>query len=218
MSLTSHHVETLSLSFSLPHDSFVLIRLRVSHQEDLFSPNCQAVDRRRSFFLVLIEVFHYLHSLLCSSLLSTFQLQDRNAKRERENRVKCNCEPETIMSDLFLDENKRVEREATTTGRCNTTRLQPPKRDQAQPALIARGNRFGFRQNVVRPAAVGIMPKFNEYDDSANNNTTAASAPLLDNVQRRSKSATAATRSHVMMAQPTVKTVSEERSHTTNAR
>lgn len=121
------------------------------------------------------------------------------------------------MNNLFLDENNRGDRE-TTTGRCGTTRLQPPKRDQAQPALVARGNRFGFRQNVVRPAAVGVMPKFSEYDDSANNNTTAATAPLLDNVQRRSKSATATVRSHVMMAQPTVKTVSEEQRSHTNAR
>lgn len=106
---------------------------------------------------------------------------------------------------LFLDEHNIGDKE-TTTGR-TTPRLQPAKRDQAQPAN-ARGNRFGFRQNVVRPAS-GITPRFNEFDNANNNNTTAP----LDNDRRRSRSATAAVRSNFTIAQPTVKTVNEERSN-----
>lgn len=110
------------------------------------------------------------------------------------------------MKNLFLDDYNNSDKESSTTGRSCTTRLQPAKRDQSQPAN-ARGNRFGFRQNVVRPAASGITPKFNEFDN-VNNNYTSVSD------KRRSKSATAATRSNVIIAQPTVKTVSEEQSHT----
>ena len=92
----------------------------------------------------------------------------------------------------------------STTGRSSATRLQPAKRDQSQLSN-ARGNRFGFRQNVIRPTT-GIMPKLNEFDN-VNNNTSV-------NDKRRSKSATAMTRSNVTFAQPTVKTVNEEQSHT----
>lgn len=110
------------------------------------------------------------------------------------------------MKTLFLDDYNNSDKEIATTGRSATPRLQPPKRDQAQPAN-ARGNRFGFRQNnIVRPAG-GIMPKFNDFDNLNNNNTTV-------NDKRRSRSATAGVRSHVTIAQPTVKTVSEEQSHT----
>lgn len=111
------------------------------------------------------------------------------------------------MKNLFLaEQNNNSDKE--TTGR-TTPRLQPPKRDQHQPTY-ARGNRFGFRQNVVRPTAAGITPKFTEYDN-ANNNITSA---LTDNDKRRSRSATAPLRSNVYIAQPTVKTVSQEQSHT----
>lgn len=112
------------------------------------------------------------------------------------------------MKYLFLGEQKS---DKETTGR-TTPRLQPPKRDQTQAttAAVARGNRFGFRQNVVRPAT-GITPKFNEYDNENNNNITSSS----DNDKRRSKSASATSRSNVVVAQqPSVKTVNEERSHT----
>lgn len=112
------------------------------------------------------------------------------------------------MTNLFAGEQKTGDKE--TTGR-TTPRLQPPKRDQTQPAMAAaRGNRFGFRQNVVRPAT-GITPKFNEYDNVNNNNTAS------DNDKRRSKSASAPTRfNNVAGQQPSsMKTVSEEpRSHT----
>jgi hypothetical protein len=107
--------------------------------------------------------------------------------------------------NLFLDINNS-DKETAATGR-TTPRLQPPKRDQTQVATYARGNRFGFRQNVVRPAS-GIQPKFNDFD-AVNNNGE------LDNDKRRSKSATAPTqRSSVAFAQPSVKTVSEEQSNT----
>jgi hypothetical protein len=111
---------------------------------------------------------------------------------------------------VFL-ENNNSDKETSATGR-TTPRLQPPKRDQAQTqvATYARGNRFGFRQNVVRPAS-GITPKFNEFDN-VNNNVAA----VLDNDKRRSKSATAPTRSSVAFAQPLVTT--EEESSYTNAR
>ena len=111
--------------------------------------------------------------------------------------------------NVFLENNNNSDKETSATGR-TTPRLQPPKRDQTQTATYARGNRFGFRQNVVRPAS-GITPKFNEFDN-VNNNGTAA---VLDNDKRRSKSATAPTRSGVVFAEPIVKTVNEEY---TNAR
>lgn len=110
--------------------------------------------------------------------------------------------------NLILEINND-DKDTTATGR-TTPRLQPPKRDQAQATTNARGNRFGFRQNVVRPVS-GITPKFNDFD-TVNNNTT------LDNDKRRSKSATAPTqRSSVVFAEPCVTAVSEEQSNT-NAR
>lgn len=117
---------------------------------------------------------------------------------------------EMKSKNLFL-ENNNSDKETSATGR-TTPRLQPAKRDQA--AASARGNRFGFRQNVVRPAS-GIQPKFNEFDN-VNNNGTAA---MLDNDKRRSKSATAPTqRSSVVFAEPISMTVNEEQSAYTNAR
>lgn len=139
----------------------------------------------------------------------TFQLKAKSFVKGRKQ----SCEMQEKlknMKNLFLDEYNNSDKDttttSTTTGRTATPRLQPAKRDQAQPA-IARGNRFGFRQNVVRPTT-GIMPKFSDFD-SVNNNTSASV-----NEKRRSKSATAATRSNVTIAQPTVKTVNEEQSHT----
>lgn len=112
------------------------------------------------------------------------------------------------MTNLFTGEQKTGDKE--TTGR-TTPRLQPPKRDQTQPAMAAaRGNRFGFRQNAVRPTT-GIAPKYNEYDNVNNNNTTS------DNDKPRSKSASAPTRFNVNAGQQqsSMKTVSEaSRSHT----
>lgn len=115
------------------------------------------------------------------------------------------------MKSLFLEEHNNGDKD-TATGR-TTPRLQPAKRDQAQPTN-ARGNRFGFRQNVVRPAT-GITPRFNEFDNANNNNTAAAA---IDNDKRRSRSATAAARSNFTMAQPSVKTVNEERPINSNAK
>jgi len=87
--------------------------------------------------------------------------------------------------------NYSSEKETSTTGR-TTPKLQPPKRDQSggTTAVGRGGNRFGFRQNVVRPTTSGITPKFNEFDSENNNNST---APVP--ASRRSKSATASARS-----------------------
>lgn len=128
-------------------------------------------------------------------------------RRERKIGAKGNARQDN-MKYLFLDEQQEKYGDKEATGR-TTPRLQPPKRDQTQAATaVARGNRFGFRQNVVRPAT-GITPKYNEYDN-VNNNVTASS----ENEKRRSKSASAP-RSSVSFAQPpTVKTANEERSHT----
>jgi hypothetical protein len=118
----------------------------------------------------------------------------------------------SMKRNLFLENNNNSDKDTTSaTGRM-TPRLQPPKRDQAQVATYARGNRFGFRQNVVRPAS-GITPKFNEFDNVNNNDGAAVD---LDN-KRRSKSATAPTqRSSVVFAEPCVTGVNEEQY--TNAR
>lgn len=110
------------------------------------------------------------------------------------------------MNNLFLEDYQHSDKEtsSTTTGR-SATRLQPAKRDLSQPPA-ARGNRFGFRQNVVRPTT-GITPKFNDFDNVNNNSPSV-------NDKRRSRSATAAARTSVTIAQPTVKTVNEEQPHT----
>jgi hypothetical protein len=114
------------------------------------------------------------------------------------------------MNDLFLgEESISSDKEATTTGRSTSSKLQPPKRDQVQSVHFARGgNRFGFRQNnVVRPTS-GFTPKFNDFD-KVNNNTTQ---------DRRSKSATATSRTaHVAFAQPSVKTINEQPVNSANA-
>lgn len=146
--------------------------------------------------------------------LSTFQLKakkeiHRARERKRKERIRVKMQEKIKnMKNLLLDEYNNIDKETSTTGRTATPRLQAPKRDQAQTTPNVRGNRFGFRQNVVRPAT-GIMPKFNDFD-SVNNNNLASSV----NDKRRSKSATAATRTNVTIAQPTVKTVNEEQLHT----
>jgi len=76
------------------------------------------------------------------------------------------------------------DKEIGTARTTSPAKLQPAKRDQM---LVGRSNRFGFRQNVVRPTS-GITPKFNEYDNVNNNNNS----NTIDK-QRRSKSATTTT-------------------------
>ncbi|KAL7048496.1 hypothetical protein ACKWTF_003365 [Chironomus riparius] len=76
------------------------------------------------------------------------------------------------------------DKEIGTARTTSPAKLQPAKRDQM---LVGRSNRFGFRQNVVRPTS-GITPKFNEYDNVNNNNSN----NTIDK-QRRSKSATPTT-------------------------
>lgn len=73
------------------------------------------------------------------------------------------------------DENKEV------TRTISPAKLQPAKRDQV---LVGRSNRFGFRQNTVRPTSSTIQPRISEYDDNMNNNNNFTNANKL-----RSKSA-----------------------------
>ncbi|XP_070502044.1 serine-rich adhesin for platelets isoform X2 [Chironomus tepperi] len=79
------------------------------------------------------------------------------------------------------------DKEMGTARTTSPAKLQPAKRDQI---LVGRSNRFGFRQNVVRPTS-GITPKFNEYDNVNNNNNNNISNTI--DKQRRSKSATPTT-------------------------
>ncbi|CAO1340147.1 unnamed protein product [Diamesa serratosioi] len=84
------------------------------------------------------------------------------------------------------DDNGNTGLDKEATGR-STPRLQPPKRDQLVGGVInGRSNRFGFRQNTVRPASVGLTPKINDFDENVLNNNDAS---VTD--KRRSKSATA---------------------------
>jgi hypothetical protein len=62
-------------------------------------------------------------------------------------------------------------------------KLQPAKRDQL---ISGRSNRFGFRQNIVRPTTAAITPKFNEFDNVNNNNSSACRAKSATATQLRS--------------------------------
>ena len=75
------------------------------------------------------------------------------------------------------------DKEMGTARTTSPAKLQPAKRDQLH---VGRSNRFGFRQNVVRPTS-GITPKFNEYDNENNNNNN--NINTVDK-QRRSKPTT----------------------------
>lgn len=65
-----------------------------------------------------------------------------------------------LASTIPEHDNKEVNRTISPA------KLQPAKRDQA---LMGRSNRFGFRQNVVRPTST-IQPRISEYADNVNNN------------------------------------------------
>lgn len=80
--------------------------------------------------------------------------------------------------DLILANIQNEEKEVNRT--ISPARLQPAKRDQV---TIGRSNRFGFRQNVIRPTS-SIQPRISEYSDKLNNN---------NNIQERSKSASVTT-------------------------
>jgi hypothetical protein len=63
--------------------------------------------------------------------------------------------------------------ETTTNGENRTispAKLQPAKRDQH---AVGRSNRFGFRQNVVRPTS-SIQPRVSEFTDNVNNNNSSS--------------------------------------------
>lgn len=89
-----------------------------------------------------------------------------------------------VNSGTFSQETT-PDKEIGTVRTTSPAKLQPAKRDQL---LVGRSNRFGFRQNVIRPTS-GITPKFNEYDNVNNNNNNNT---IVDK-QRRSKSATTTT-------------------------
>jgi hypothetical protein len=94
--------------------------------------------------------------------------------------------------------NNIINSDKQETGR-TTPKLQPAKRDQA---ALGRNNRFGFRQNVIRPVT-NITPKYNEYDDSVNNNNSNNNNVCAnDNDKRKLKSNIAAQRSKFLAQQP----------------
>ena len=151
----------------------------------------------------------YIHFCVFLDISIKIQVVNQAKSGQKANKKSCEMKTKLKKRNLILEINND-DKDTNATGR-TTPRLQPPKRDQAQATTYARGNRFGFRQNVVRPVS-GITPKFNTDFDTVNNNTT------LDNDKRRSKSATAPTqRSSVVFAEPCVTAVSGEQSYT-NAR
>lgn len=106
-----------------------------------------------------------------------------------------------------------------TTGR-STPRLQPSKRDQIS-GVAGRSNRFGFRQNTVRPASVGLTPRFNDYDNVNNNsgntsitNTNSLSSNGSD--KRRSKSASATSRTQPLPQPQQIQPIIKYNPKTTN--
>lgn len=62
-------------------------------------------------------------------------------------------------------------------------KLQPAKRDQLSSG---KSNRFGFRQNVIRPSSGAITPKYNEFDNVNNNNNNVCRAKSATTTQLRS--------------------------------
>jgi hypothetical protein len=95
-----------------------------------------------------------------------------------------------VILAITTAESDEKEFVRTTT---SPAKLQPGKRDQLN---AGRSNRFGFRQNVVRPTTSAITPKFNEFDNVNNNSGVC-----------RAKSASAATqlRSNCAAVQPELK-------------
>jgi hypothetical protein len=74
-----------------------------------------------------------------------------------------------MQCDLILA-TTNIQNEEKEVRTVSPARLQPAKRDQV---AVGRSNRFGFRQNVVRPTT-SIQPRINEYSDNINNNNTQA--------------------------------------------
>lgn len=81
-----------------------------------------------------------------------------------------------MQCDLILATSTQEHDNKEVNRTISPAKLQPAKRDQA---LMGRSNRFGFRQNVVRPTS-SIQPRISEYTDNVNNN---------NNFTPRSKSA-----------------------------
>lgn len=84
-----------------------------------------------------------------------------------------------ILATNIQNEEKEINRTISPA------RLQPAKRDQV---TVGRSNRFGFRQNVIRPTS-SMQPRISEYSDNLNNNSQNA-----DKI--RSKSATLTNRTN----------------------
>jgi hypothetical protein len=98
-----------------------------------------------------------------------------------------------MQCDLILATTNIQNEEKEVNRTVSPARLQPAKRDQV---AVGRSNRFGFRQNVVRPTSSSIQPRISEYSDSENNNITQA-VPAA-----RSKSATTTSQRTINIAQP----------------
>lgn len=97
-----------------------------------------------------------------------------------------------MQCDLILATTNIQNEEKEVSRTISPARLQPAKRDQV---TVGRSNRFGFRQNVVRPTS-SIQPRISEYSDSVNNNTS------VPNDTVRSKSASVALQRTKFAAQP----------------
>lgn len=97
-----------------------------------------------------------------------------------------------MQCDLILATTNIQNEEKEVNRTVSPARLQPAKRDQV---AVGRSNRFGFRQNTIRPAS-SIQPRISEYSDSLNNNNTVPADKI------RSKSATVTAQRTIYAAQP----------------
>lgn len=97
-----------------------------------------------------------------------------------------------MQCDLILATNIQNEEKEVRT--VSPARLQPAKRDQL---AVGRSNRFGFRQNAVRPTS-SFQPRIGEFSDNLNNNTTQA----VQADKNRAKSATVTSQRTNIPAQP----------------
>lgn len=98
-----------------------------------------------------------------------------------------------MQCDLILATNIQNEEKEVRT--VSPARLQPAKRDQL---AVGRSNRFGFRQNAIRPTS-SIQPRISEFSDNLNNNNTVPAVPA-DKI--RAKSATVTSQRTNIPAQP----------------
>lgn len=87
-----------------------------------------------------------------------------------------------MQCDLILVKTTNIQQDDKEVNRTiSPAKLQPAKRDQVS---VGRSNRFGFRQNVVRPTT-SIQPRISggsDYADNVNNNIRLKSASHRTNV------------------------------------